>query len=240
MIIKKYWDKVNIKYERIWKKTKASQILSKKEVSLIRNYLSSNNPSSILDIGIGTGRILEVLLNYSNKNVNITGIDISSKMVDICNKKFKTKKKKLKVFKTDIESNTKTFKNTSYDFITAIRLIQYVTNWDLFIQKIYNLLKEEGIFIFSVPNKYSINYFFRSPIPIIKTHPTEIISLLKRKNFSILDIISYSKLPDILYFNKLASNRIYIQILLFCESILSAIFGKVLFGRVLFIVVKKK
>ena len=51
----------------------------------LNNYIDSNN-NNILDFGCGTG-LLGLAVSKKFKNINIDGIDISSKMIEICKKK---------------------------------------------------------------------------------------------------------------------------------------------------------
>ena len=82
---KSHWENIGSKYSDIWKNLERKQ-MSQNELNLIDNVLEETMPKTILDVGIGNGRILGNLLKHSNSNTKISGIDISMKMVNICKK----------------------------------------------------------------------------------------------------------------------------------------------------------
>jgi tRNA1(Val) A37 N6-methylase TrmN6 len=64
------------------------------------------NAKDVLDVGVGTGGASLCLLKH-NPNANITGLDISDKMLDECAKNFALNKKNVRLLKQDIfEWNT--------------------------------------------------------------------------------------------------------------------------------------
>lgn len=47
----------------------------------------------------------------------------------------------------------------NFDFISAVRVLKYNKNWQEIIGKIINHLHNEGIFVFTMPNKNSLLRF---------------------------------------------------------------------------------
>jgi len=238
---KEQWNNIGIEYDKIWK-GRARKEMEKKELNFINEYINKDS-RKVIDIGIGCGRILG---NYvSNDLINeIYGIDIAEKMVEICKKKFKNDDKIKSIGICDISKDNIPY-HTEFDFISAIRVLKYNRNWKEIIEKISNQLSPNGIFVFTMPNKYSINNFSacfnkfilkNNNYDICRTSGKEIQRVCKGLNLKLIKIISFSKIPDIFY--DFSDNYIYVKLLMLSENILERIFGRVFLGRQLFICVK--
>jgi len=121
---KNYWSKKNIwGSSNIWKKN--SQILSEnfKKIYSIKN-------KNILDIGCGTGELIENFVGDANK---IYGVDISKDYIKTCKDKFKNKKKvRIILFKNNYNNLYKT--KNKFDLMFCNSVIQYFTNEDEIIE----------------------------------------------------------------------------------------------------------
>ena len=110
---------------------------------------------SVLDLACGTGAI-EVALK--DRNMHILGVDNSSGMLQIAQKKLKKWKhisfKKGNFLTVDLPNNR-------FDLITIAHAIRFVPqdSEENFTQKIYRLLKHDGYFIVIV---HDDNFFVRS------------------------------------------------------------------------------
>lgn len=232
---KDHWDELASNYSKAWEgygKNEMNEI----EKGFIVKYLKKSNQNLLLDLGIGNGRILETLLENAKINSEIFGLDISPKMVAICKEKFKNIQK-IKELKTcDIANETVPF-NKNFDFITAIRVLKYNKNWKDIIKNIYKELNHNGIFVFTMLNSRSINRFFKYTIPLYRTNIKELRKVLAESGFKILEIRSFTKLPDFFYNH--SKNKFFAKLVIFSEKLLEIIFGKVFLGRILFIAVKR-
>ena len=232
---KEHWDKVGAKYSKSWT-GESKGFLSRKEIDFINKFLLAQRPKSVLDIGIGNGRILANYLQNAKKSV-IYGVDISEKMVNVCKKKFQKNPAVAKLAVHDFSKSKLPF-DTTFDFISAIRVLKYNRNWADMIGKISRMLNSEGITVFCMPNRYSLNIFSFHRTPFYRTSKTELGNICKRYNLEILEIESFTRIPDIFYtlFNKGIGAKCVIGI----ETFFSKIFGKTFLGRMLFLAVKKK
>lgn len=95
---------------------------------------------NVLDIGVGTGQVIEP---FYKAKCNITGVDISEKMLEIASKKFT----KAKFIKCDIEENLNL--NNSFDIILAIGVIEFIEDLDKLFNDIYGLLSDNSLFCFT-------------------------------------------------------------------------------------------
>jgi ubiquinone/menaquinone biosynthesis C-methylase UbiE len=235
----KYWNKIESSYRDQWV-SYARQRMSDRETDFIKKYLKKNKPSKILDIGIGTGRILDNLIDNSTKKASIYGLDLTKKMVNYCKTKYSKNDKVKKLVVCDISKQKIFYAKDRFDLITAIRVLKYSRNWPEIIKNIYVNLNRNGLFVFTMPNYNSINRLVKHNIPVYRSTVKEIRSILNKNNYEILEIRGISKIPDIFYGNKLRNNKFYIYLLIKMEEILESILGKTFLGRMLFIACRKK
>src|SRR3989344_9443107 len=118
----KHWEQIGNSYNAFWR-SKAKQELSKKELGFINRYLKQTKSKFILDIGVGSGRIIE---NYlANPEVKgIYGIDWASSMVNFCRNRFKNNKRVQKIVVCNISKEYFPYKK-KFNFISAIRVLKY-------------------------------------------------------------------------------------------------------------------
>lgn len=230
-----HWEELGEKYDFAWQ-APAKKMLSDKEISFINYYLAKVSGKKILDIGIGTGRILSKLIKNSPKESEIYGLDISPQMVRICKERFKKIKKIREIKVCDLSKQNLCYKD-NFDFITAIRVLKYNKNWQEILKKVYDALEKDGTFVFTMLNRNSLNKFSRYPIPTYKTDPRAIKDLLGEIGFKILETKTFTRIPD--FFYDLSENRIYLKLLILSEKTLELLLGKVFLGRILFIAVRK-
>lgn len=232
---KQHWDNVGVEYSKSWT-GKSKEHMSLKEINFINNFFSPKRTKNILDIGIGNGRILANYLQNSKKS-SIYGVDISKKMVEICRKRFYNKPAIAKLVVCDFSKRKLPF-NVTFDFISSIRAMKYNKNWPEMISKISQILNDGGIAIFSMPNKYSLNVFSFQKIPFFRSDKKELKDICEQYDLEILDIQSFTRIPDIFY--DLSNNKIFAKCVIGMEAFLGKIFGKTFLGRMLFLAVKKK
>ncbi len=112
-------------------------------------FFPKDKNAVMLDIGPGRGEMLTCFTN--NQYTNIKGIDISSSIVDFCEKLN---------FNCELVTNTKEYldnhKNT-YDFISMCDVLEHIPKSETIdlLTSVKNALKPEGVVIFQVPNMQS-------------------------------------------------------------------------------------
>jgi predicted TPR repeat methyltransferase len=234
----KYWNRVGKKYKNNWANY-AQQDLSNKEMQLIFKYLAKIKAKKIIDIGVGSGRIIENYVDYVNKNdrrMKIWGLDTSESMVSVCKNKFRNCSLIQDIKKCDISTERICF-NEKFNFISAIRVIKYNKNWGEIIEKISNQLEENGLFVFTILNSRSIDRFARYPVKIYRTDINAIRKALEKLGLEILEIRGFSKIPHFFYFR--ANNKISAKMLLFFENIFNTLLGDKFLARELYVICKK-
>lgn len=151
-----------------------------------------------MDYGCGTGT---TSCELANNVKEIHAIDISSKMIKYAKEKAAfAKAKNVNFVQTDIFD--KRYKKESFDVILAFNMLHTVTNPQNVIQRIYELLKPEGLFISVTPCLRDKMSFLVSvqiqlvrilckmgiiPIPIRRLKSSELDDLIANGNFQTIE-----------------------------------------------------
>lgn len=153
-------------------------------VDIINDIAPKN--AKILEIGIGTGLSLPLY----RKDLNITGIDISDKMLEkakeLATEKNLNDRVELKVMDAaDLE-----FEENSFDYIVAMYVASVVPDVNLFLEELTRVAKPDAKIIF-------VNHF-SSENPIINFFERKLSYLNKligfKSDFSINSLLSYKQL----------------------------------------------
>lgn len=235
--IKKHWNEVGGEgYQHFWEGSLAHQDLSKRESEFVRKFIPKKRTKS-LDYGTGSGRFLKLLLENTNQNSEIYALDISDEMVKYCQNSFGLNEKVKGIRVINEFQDIYNYYQTSFDFITAIRVLKYSSNWQEILKNLFETLNKEGTLIFTMPNKYSVANLQKPKSPYIRIAIGEIKKIAKKNNIKILEIKGFAKMPDLFY---RIENNLFSKIVLFCERILRFLFGNKLFEREIFYVFTEK
>ena len=234
ILTQQYWDKIGKGYDVFWQ-SRGKRSISEKELSFINIHLRKTKAGRVLDIGVGTGRIIMTYLNdpYIQE---IYGIDAAGSMVKTCQDKFNDEKRVRGIEVCNISKEDIPFLK-EYDFISAVRILKYNCNWKEIIQKTSKRLKKNGVFVFTIVNKRAFSRFTRPETPIFSTTKKEIELFGRKCGLEPIAITSFSKLPDIFY--DISNNKFYVKFLLAIENLLEMFLGDILFGREFFISARK-
>jgi predicted TPR repeat methyltransferase len=96
---------------------------------------------TLLDIGIGTG--LGSALFYK-AGLNVTGMDISEEMLEVCRKKGFT----VRLVCHDLTVSPYPFGDASCDHAVSTGVFQFFENLDLVFGEVGRILREMGVFVF--------------------------------------------------------------------------------------------
>ena len=160
----------------------------------------------ILDIGCGGGLLSEPM---SRLGAEVTGIDASSKNIEIA--KYHARKNNLNV--KYFCASPETFNTTTkFDVILNMEIVEHVEDVDFFLRSCSKLLKKNGIMFVATLNKTLKSYFFAIIgaeyilrwLPI-GTHewdkfvkPNDLVSILKKYDLKLdsLDGMKFNLLKD--------------------------------------------
>ena len=137
-----FWDKASKNYD---KTEERFEYIHSKSRENTKKYLKDSN--IVLDYGCGTGTIS---CEFANQVKEIHAIDISSKMIEIAKEKAVVSKvENVSFVQADIFGHG--YKKESFDVILAFNMLHTVPNPQNVMQRIYELLKPEGLFISVTP-----------------------------------------------------------------------------------------
>ena len=119
--------------------------------------LKNNNDKRLyglkfLDIGCGGGLVSEPLCRLGG---NVTGIDASSKNIEVAKIHARENKLKIKYLNTSPEKKQI---NDKFDVILNLEVIEHVENVDLFMKSATELLKKNGIMFIATINRTFESY----------------------------------------------------------------------------------
>lgn len=190
---KEFWDRASKNYD---KTEERFEYIHSKSRENTKKYLNSSN--IVMDYGCVTGT---TSCELANRVKEINAIDISSKMIEIAKRKaVASKVENINFSQTDIFD--KRYKKESFDVILAFNMLHTVANPQVVLQKIYELLKPEGLFISVTPclrdkMAFLINIQIQLvrilckigviPIPIRRLKSSELDDLVVNGGFQTID-----------------------------------------------------
>ena len=171
----------------------------KPEYQIISNIITEN--SRVLDVGCNDGTLMEFL--KQNKNVDIRGIEISKKKVQICISKGLT------VIEGNAELDLKQFPNESFDYVILGQTLQAFVSPEIVIEELLRVGKKA---IVTIPNfghwKVRLNLLFKGTMPVTKTLPNDWYNTPNIHMCTIKDFFKFSEIMNFKIFNSLAlANR---------------------------------
>ena len=139
---------------------------------MVVNYLSSKKEARVVDIGCGMGNVL-LNLKESGLTANMYGLDVSSEMIDLANKKAD-----LAGYK-DIDFLVGSAKDITFRayILLSLGVIGYQKDQEAFLIELSNIVDEGGYLIFTTANGDS---FLR----LARRYISKLHSLVTRKTKS--------------------------------------------------------
>ncbi|MFX1520582.1 MAG: class I SAM-dependent methyltransferase [Promethearchaeota archaeon] len=174
-----------------WYDTPLGAYADRVEKRAFHSFLKSLPSNTlILDLGTGTGVLLQFLLQ---KNFEVIGIDFSKDMIKKAKKKIGQRQGAL--FIGDIENLP--FQKETFDIVTAMTTLEFVENVEKLLYEIWRVLKSGGKFILGVLTSLSTWSFDRKIRGLVSKDifsyakfytSFELIKLLRSAKFSKIDI----------------------------------------------------
>ncbi len=122
------------------------------EIPALRSLLPNLEGKKVLDLGCGFG---EHCVQYIQAGATkVVGIDISEKMLEVA--KMENNDPRITYINTPME-NISEIKET-FDVVVSSLAIHYVEDFDILVQDVYEMLNDEGLFIFSQENPINTCY----------------------------------------------------------------------------------
>ena len=167
----------------------------KLEFKIIADLLEEN--TRILDVGCDDGTLMEFL--KKNKNVDIRGIEISKKKVQVCISKGLT------VLEGNAEIDLKQFPENSFDYVVLGQTLQAFVNPEIVIKELLRVGKKA---IVTIPNfghwKVRLNLLIKGTMPVTKTLPNDWYNTPNIHMCTIKDFVKFSKTINFKIYKSLA------------------------------------
>lgn len=139
-LIEKYNDLLSAKYDKATQgefRWAAPAVMERH----IKPYIKRGG--EVLDIGVGTGQSARIFIEHG---VNITGVDISERMLEIAQSKFKFKK----LIRSNVEKGLLNFfPIEKFDIIIAIGILEFIEDIKKTLIEVRQLLKRGGVIVFT-------------------------------------------------------------------------------------------
>ena len=167
----------------------------KLELKIIAGLLEEN--TRILDVGCDDGTLMEFL--KKNKNVDIRGIEISKKKVQVCISKGLT------VLEGNAEFDLKQFPENSFDYVVLGQTLQAFVNPEIVIKELLRVGKKA---IVTIPNfghwRVRLNLLTKGTMPVTKTLPNDWYNTPNIHMCTIKDFVKFSKTINFKIYKSLA------------------------------------
>ncbi|GAB6189423.1 class I SAM-dependent methyltransferase [Marinitoga arctica] len=164
-----YYNKIAKKYDKMYEEP-YWEMHNKISEKLIFDKIKNIKNGTILDIGAGTGYWTEIFLN---KGFKVYALEPSKKMCDIMEFKFQNYNN-VKIINSLAE--TMKFDDKEFDIVIAMGdVLSYSEDQNIFIEKVYKVMKNGAYFIGTVDNlnKFILDAFFSKDFDIIKVMEKE-------------------------------------------------------------------
>ncbi|WP_044291298.1 class I SAM-dependent methyltransferase [Rivularia sp. PCC 7116] len=136
----KFWDKIAEKYS---KQPIADEAAYEKKLQATREYFQPD--MEVLEFGCGTGSTAILHAAYVK---HIRAIDISSKMIEIAQKKADAENIKNITFE-QLTIDELSVSDCTYDMVLGLSILHLLENKEEVISKVHRILKPGGIFVTS-------------------------------------------------------------------------------------------
>ena len=168
-------------------RNRMGQYRTKKEVDFIGSYLT--NKTKILDIGGGSGRFAIPLHEAGH---DVTVVEKNGEAIEL----LKSRCSDITLIHNDFRKIEITDK---YDLVISIEVLIYMSDWQDVFQKVHNLLRDNGIFIFTAVNKSSwrtiVRNIIRKKHVYTEMSTREYLQFISKNSFCLESCVGFSWIP---------------------------------------------
>jgi 2-polyprenyl-3-methyl-5-hydroxy-6-metoxy-1,4-benzoquinol methylase len=117
-----------------WEYSKVLELLSKEKKKI-----------KLLDVGCGDGQFFDAIIQSKNSNIDFYGLDPTTRSIEIC------KSKGYKAFCMDIEEFKSSYKEFSFNVVTAYHVLEHIADPKKFLKDLMDLISPMGEIYISTP-----------------------------------------------------------------------------------------
>lgn len=143
------FDKEATNYDK-WYETKIGEYADHVETNCAFNLFQPKSGMKILDVGCGTGNFS---IKMARQGVNVTGIDVSEKMLEVARNRASQEKLAIEFRKMD--SQNLTFQDSIFDGVFSMATIEFASDPDKMIEEMFRVCKEDGPVVVGTINRDS-------------------------------------------------------------------------------------
>ncbi len=162
------FDKEATKYDK-WYDTKIGEYADQVETNCAFNLFQPKPGMKILDVGCGTGNFS---IKMARQGINVTGIDISEKMLEFAHSRASQEKLAIEFRKMDTQNLT--FQDNIFDGVFSMATIEFVSDPNKMIEEMFRVCKKGGPIVVGTINRDSTwGQLYRDPefqenVPVFK------------------------------------------------------------------------
>lgn len=230
-----FWNEQARTYGDSWE-TRGKSAMGERELALLTRFGNEEGAERALDIGIGTGRVLNHYLTATHVR-KVYGMDAAENMADVCRRRFDGEPRLGGIVVGDLSAEIPFL--GMFDLITAIRVLKYEPSWASVIGRVADHLRVGGVLLFSMPNSRSLNMFSR-PYGV-RWHATttnELRSVCEAAGLDPVVVQGATRLPYSLY--ERSDNAVLCGILKGADSSLDRLLGRTAGVRELFVAARRR
>jgi len=108
----------------------------------LKNMIQDKRPFKLLDVGCGTGE-LALRLKKDKKDIKVSGLDLSSDMINIAKAKAKLNKSKGIEFKVG-DAEHMPYEDNSFDYVTCSHSFHHYPHKKKVMREMFRVLKSNG------------------------------------------------------------------------------------------------
>lgn len=181
-------------YERYWQVKKENTLIDFNwKWPVVKKFIPTDK-NNILDFGCGAGEIIKATAKIS-KNSIFTGVDVSKDALQRAKKRFP---KSVQLHQVN-DGSKLPFKKESFNFITALDVIEHVYDTDNTFDELGRVLKKGGKILITTPFNGSLKIilfiilgFFDKYFDPVGPHirffnPKSLSMILEKRNFEIVN-----------------------------------------------------
>jgi len=154
----RFWDKMANRYT---KKPVADEQTYQRKLEISRSYFQPNM-SNVLEIGCGSG---STAISHAPYVQHIHATDISTRMIEIAKLKAQQQSVDNITFE-QVSTEDISYPNDSQDAVLALSVLHLLSDKEALVEKVYNMLKPNGVFITSTPCIADMSSLLGTILPI--------------------------------------------------------------------------
>jgi SAM-dependent methyltransferase len=231
-----HWESIGGDYLAEWDPPARNRV-GVRELEFILDALRRSPGRTALDVGVGSGRILDGLLR-GTRETELWGIDLAPAMVEATRARFPGEPRLRGLAVCDLSSEPLPFQR-SFDFISAIRMLKYNHNWREMVGELVARLEPGGVIVFTVSNARSLNAISR-PYAIAGMNVTrdDARALCDALGLEVLAEEGFTKLPHVLLSRTRSPGAA--RVLIGIDALLARLLGGPALAREVFVAARRR